>query len=329
MKNYIQQIVQLFGFNKYSDDTQMKVRKWLTDEEHSDEKNDALYALWKQAGEQRAPKGMQQSIQQMQKNIGRPLVESSHNFKLLIWKVAAALFLAVSSVSIYLLMQNHEPEDLIESYIPTAELGKITLPDGTQVLLNSKSTLLYPKQFSGKTRSVYLIGEANFKVKPDKKHPFIVKATDFQVTALGTEFDIKAYPENDKLIATLIEGSVNVEFNHLKSHVILKPNEQLVYDKYTKKEILQKPEMENVTAWQRGELVFNNMRLEDILMVMERKFPYRFIYSLHSLTDKTYSFKFHNKATLKEVMTIISQVAGDVQYNLKGNVCYIEHKEKN
>ena len=48
-----------------------------------------------------------------------------------------------------------------------------------------KRQLLYPEKFTGETRSVYLIGEANFKVKPDKKHPFIVKANDYQVTALG------------------------------------------------------------------------------------------------------------------------------------------------
>ena len=71
----------------------------------------------------------------------------------------------------------------------------------------------------------FLIGEANFKVKPDKKHPFIVKSNDFQVTALGTEFNVSAYPENPVLAATLISGSVLVEYNNLKSQVILKPNE--------------------------------------------------------------------------------------------------------
>lgn len=329
MKNYIQQILELFGRHEYSTDVQDKVHSWLADEEHADEKNEALYRLWKQAAEQDVPKGMQQSIKRMQMNIGRPLVSSNRRSKLLIWKVAATLLLAVSTVSIYLLMQDKGEDSLIESYIPVAETGQLTLSDGTVVLLNSKSTLLYPKAFRGKTRSVYLIGEANFKVKPDKKHPFIVKANDFQVTALGTEFNVKAYPDNNELVATLIEGSVNVEFNDLKSHVILCPNEQLIYDKYTKANNLQKPEMEDVTAWQRGELVFSNMKLEDILMVMERKFPYRFIYSLHSLTDKTYSFKFHNKTTLKEVMAIIAQVAGDLKYNIEGNNCYIENKDKN
>lgn len=194
-------------------------------------------------------------------------------------------------------------------------------------MLNSKSTLLYPEQFTGATRSVYLIGEANFKVKPDKKHPFIVKANDYQVTALGTEFNVNAYPESNELIATLLEGCVKVEFNNLMSNVILKPNEQLIYNKQTKEHNLRLPEISDVTAWQRGELVFSNMHLEDIFTNLERKFPYAFVYSLHSMKKNTYSFRFRNQATLEEVMEIISQVVGDVNYVIKGNKCYVTNKK--
>ena len=230
MKDYIQQLIELFGHNNYSADTHKKVQQWLADEEHVDEKSEALRELWKQAGEQKVPDGMQQSIQRMRQNLGMQSITSRRNYQLLIWRAAAILLLAVSSVSIYLMLEKERPEkDLVECYIPTAEIRELTLPDGTYVMLNSKSILLlYPEKFTGETRSVYLIGEANFKVKPDKKHPFIVKANDYQVTALGTEFNVNAYPENSELMATLLEGSVKVEFNNLLSNIILKPNEQLV-----------------------------------------------------------------------------------------------------
>lgn len=274
MKNYIQQLVELFGHNSYSAGTQKKVQQWLADEDHVDEKNEALRELWKQAGEQRIPDGMQQSIRRMQQNLGIQSETSHRNYQLLVWRAAAIFLLAVSSVSIYLMLEKDRPEkDLVECFIPTAEIRELTLPDGTHVMLNSKSTLLYPDQFTGETRSVYLIGEANFKVKPDKKHPFIVKANDYQITALGTEFNVNAYPESNELIATLLEGRVKVEFNNLMSNVILNPNEQLIYNKQTKQHNLRLPEISDVTAWQRGELVFSNMHLEDIFTNLERKFP--------------------------------------------------------
>jgi transmembrane sensor len=128
-------------------------------------------------------------------------------------------------------------------------------------------------------------------------------------------------------MATLLEGSVKVEFNNLLSNIILKPNEQLVYDKHTKAHNLRMPEIDDVTAWQRGELVFSNMYLEDIFTSLERKFPYAFVYSLHSLKKNTYSFRFSKQANLEEVMKIISQVVGNVNYVIKGNKCYVTSKE--
>lgn len=328
MKNYIQQLIEQFGHNDYSSATQKKVQWWLADDEHAEEKREALNKLWEQAGEQEMPRGMQQSIRRMQQNLGmQPEADNKKRIQLFIWRAAAIFLLAVSSVSIYLMLEKDRPQkDLLECYIPTAEIRELTLPDGTCVMLNSKSTLLYPEEFAGDTRSVYLIGEANFKVNPDKEHPFIVKANDFQVTALGTEFNVNAYPENNELIATLLEGCVKVDFNNLMSNVILKPNEQLAYNKKTKKGSLHLPEMEDVTAWQRGELVFSNMYLEDIFTNLERKFPYTLVYSPNSLKENTYSFRFQKEVTLEEVMKIITQVVGDIQYAIKGNKCYITKK---
>ena len=327
MKNYIQQLVELFGHNSYSAGTQKKVQQWLADEEHVDEKSEALRELWKQAGEQKVPDGMQQSIQRMRQNLGMQSITSRRNYQLLIWRAAAILLLAVSSVSIYLMLEKERPEkDLVECYIPTAEIRELTLPDGTYVMLNSKSILLYPEKFTGETRSVYLIGEANFKVKPDKKHPFIVKSDDFQVTALGTEFNVSAYPENQEISTALLSGSVLVEWGNLTQRTVLQPDEQLTYDKENRQFRVVHPDMADVTAWQRGELVFNEMTVEDIIRVLERKYNYTFVYSLNQLKKDRLSFRFKDKAPLAEVMDIIVDVAGNLKFKIEGDKCYITRK---
>lgn len=328
MKNYIRQIVELFSQNDYPTSVQKQFRHWLADEEHAEEKMEALHSLWKESGQEKVPQGMKQSIRRMQQNIGMRPVSSQKKYILRIWQVVAALLLAVSSVSIYLLLEKGDfSSDLIECYIPTAEIRELTLADGSSVMLNSKSTLFYPESFNGETRSVYLMGEAYFKVKPDKKHPFIVKGSDFQVTALGTEFNVNSYSENEEVCATLVSGSVKVEYNNLISSVILKPNEQLSYNKLTKKSSLQQSQVDDVLAWQRGETVFSDAHLEDIFTRLERKYPYTFVYSFHSLNNNTYSFRFPKQATLDEIMKIVSQVVGDIHYVIKDNKCYITDKK--
>ena len=98
MKNYIQQLVELFGHNSYSAGTQKKVQQWLADEDHVDEKNEALRELWKQAGEQRIPDGMQQSIRRMQQNLGIQSETSHRNYQL----ESSGYFLVSSLIRFYL-----------------------------------------------------------------------------------------------------------------------------------------------------------------------------------------------------------------------------------
>ena len=328
MKNYFKKIITLFTVNDYPESTQQDFYKWLVDEEHTVEKDEALQKLWDDAHKRGTAADMQESYELLKKNAGIPSVPRKRTIRPIhIWQAVAAVLFIVAASSVYLSTIGKDTEaNLIQQYIPTAEIRTLTLPDGTQVQLNSQSTLLYPQNFTGKDRSVFLIGEANFKVKPDKRHPFIVKSNDFQVTALGTEFNVSAYPENPVLAATLISGSVLVEYNDLKSQVILKPNEQLAYNKDTRRHCLDNPDMKEVTAWQRGELVFREMSVKDIITVLERKYPYTFEYQLKNLKEDKYSFRFKDRAPLSEVMDIIVSVVGQMDYKIKGDHCYLISK---
>ena len=136
-----------------------------------------------------------------------------------------------------------------------------------------KVHFLYPHEFTGDSRSVFLLGEANFKVKPDKKRPFIVKSNDLQITALGTEFNVSAYPESQEIATTLISGSIRVDYNNLTTSVILHPNEQFAYNRNNKKYDLSNPDMDDVTAWQRGRTGSAKMTLTDIINVLGEKYP--------------------------------------------------------
>jgi ferric-dicitrate binding protein FerR (iron transport regulator) len=105
----------------------------------------------------------------------------------------------------------------------------MVLPDNSQVWLNAGSTLTYPQTFDRDKRQVKLRGEAFFKVKSDKSKPFIVNTGQYNIKALGTSFNVKAYPEDSYISTTLVEGTINI--NGLGSRrgfsYTLRPNQNL------------------------------------------------------------------------------------------------------
>ena len=328
MKNYFQKIVSLFTGNKYPESTQQEFYRWLVEEEHASEKEEALKELWKESLQQGVTPDIRHSYERLRKNASIPSTRRERRIRPIhIWQAVAAVFFLVAASAVYLSTLGKDAEEnLLQQYIPTAEMRTLTLSDGSEVQLNSQSTLLYPEQFTGKNRCVFLIGEANFKVKPDKKHPFIVKSDDFQVTALGTEFNVSAYPDNPIIATTLISGSIRVEYNNLNSEIILRPNEQLAYHRGSKRDSLSLPNMDEVTAWQRGELVFREMTVVDIINVLERKYPYTFVYSLSNMKTDRFSFRFKDNAPLEEVMEIIVNVVGHMNCKIVKDKCYISRK---
>ena len=97
--------------------------------------------------------------------------------------------------------------------IPYGKNSFIRLPDGTVAYLNAGSKLMYPTVFGGKTREVALLGEGYFEVAHNPEQPFVVKVNDLSVVALGTVFNISAYP-SDKIVETmLVQGKVVLRDN--------------------------------------------------------------------------------------------------------------------
>ena len=110
--------------------------------------------------------------------------------------------------------------EMTECYVGNGEKQMITLSDSTSVILNSGSLLIYPKEFQGPKREVYLTGEAIFDVFKDPDHPFIVKTPDFSVKVRGTLFNVSSYPDAENSYATLKEGSVSVLANDKEEYLL-------------------------------------------------------------------------------------------------------------
>ena len=87
-------------------------------------------------------------------------------------------------------------------------------------------------------------------------------------------------------------------------------------------------DMQDVTAWQRGEIVFRSMTMEEIFTRLERKYPYTFVYSFHSLKSDRFNLTFGQNASIEEVMDIIARVTGNLDYKIVGDKCYLTVRHK-
>ena len=183
-------------------------------------------------------------------------------------KVAAVLIvgLLVSTAIFYNKPQKQLYTTLIETV--TAPYGARTsfkLPDGSEIWLNSGSTISFPKQF-GDIRSIELTGQAFFKVVKDGKQ-FMVTTGYGNVEVMGTSFDVMAYLD-ENFETTLVEGSVKVR--NLQNQVaILKPGQQSVIT--SSNELSVNEVNTNLsTSWKEGKLIFVKEPFQNVAKALER-----------------------------------------------------------
>lgn len=118
-----------------------------------------------------------------------------------------------------------------EIQVPKGQHVHITMPDGTEAWLRSRSKIKIPTEFEGKTRVVELDGEGFFSVAKNKQKPFIVKTKEYNISVLGTQFNVFAYSDSPSFEANLLEGSIHVYGSEKQdSGIYLKPNEKVTLE---------------------------------------------------------------------------------------------------
>jgi transmembrane sensor len=197
-------------------------------------------------------------------------------------------------------------------------ITKVTLPDGSNVWLNHRSKLKYPAIFQDYSRTVELSGEGYFEVAHNPKIPFIVKTGGIEVIARGTTFNIMAYPDEDKIETSLINGKVELRLpaSDRKSVPLLKmkPSDLAIYHK-------PNSEISNSTicddryfSWKDGKLVFNKEPIDEVVKKLSRWFNCDIQIKDPELLDLTYTATFVNE-TLPQVMELLALVS-PVSYSI-------------
>ncbi|WP_316794723.1 FecR family protein [Pedobacter frigoris] len=260
--------------------------------------------------------------------------------RILWYGAAAACLVAVLMAGLFYLNKAAKP--ILYSKAFEASFGskkKIVLPDGTKVYLNSGSEVQMEEGFNEETRSVKLIGEAFFDVAHNKEKPFKVLTDNFNVTVLGTVFNLKAYPGEGFSEASLIKGSIKVESNGDQENggqvntVTLRPGQKIMFYKAERnsngREIalpqLPKVEMGHLTkldttivetAWVDDNLVFNSLTWKEMEPIMERWYGVEIELGDETVAGYQYTATF-TKENILDVLKHLQEVKL-FKYNMKG-----------
>jgi transmembrane sensor len=157
--------------------------------------------------------------------------------------------------------------------VPRGERARFRLPDGTEVLLGAGSTLRHPRTFAGRSREVTLEGEAYFTVKHEERRPFQVHAGNLIATDLGTEFLVRAYPEQGGARVVVRSGTVAVRSVQAQESTqpgrVVRPGElgRLGADG---EPLVERADTAAYFAWTTGTLVFDGTPLRDALPQLAR-----------------------------------------------------------
>ena len=226
--------------------------------------------------------------------------------------VAAVLLLPLFVITGYLYihqssMSTNVPVVYQELFSPYGTRSKISLPDGSLVWLNAGSSLRFPTIFEKDERRVRLCGEAFFEVDSDPDHPFIVQTDRIDVRAVGTAFNVEAYPDDSVVSVSMSSGKVNVSLD--KKHPLsLVANERVEYDLNTSSYEIERTNTYKWYAWKDGALVFRDDPLAYVFKKLGQNFNVDIVLRDSVLANQPYRATFRQES-LDEILRLLSLTA--------------------
>lgn len=194
------------------------------------------------------------------------------------------------------------------------------LPDGTQVVLNTGSSVTFPmeKPRAGDIRKLTVEGEVFLDVAEDTLHPLYVTARGMRFEASGTAFNMNAYPDSDSVYATVMRGEL-LAINGDNNHKILHPGQQLIAAAGTERErplYIGNGDLAQLAQWQQGYFSFLGSPVKNVMQELARWYEWKVEfhnYEQHAKVNRT----FCRRSTEKEALAELKQAG--VSFEQIGN----------
>lgn len=284
MKHYskeIESLIAAYAEGTLTETEAKRLAQWVHDDGHQDETIENLLTIDSTIDKLKVANwaDTEQALQHVKSKMEQP---GKKTFMRFFERAAAILFipLLLGITAYFMSTSSHDERRLITISTPPGTVLTQTLPDGTQVKLNSSSTLVYPDKFSSDLRQVSLSGEAYFAVTHDAHRPFTVSTpTQAQIKVLGTRFNVEAYPTDDRVTAMLEEGKIAMRYPNQAGKEIeqtIVPGQSAIFYPATGMCTIQMADATVITSWKDGRLVFRNTPLRQVLRSISKSYGVTF-----------------------------------------------------
>lgn len=237
------------------------------------------------------------------------------------WYRYAAVFVVAIALGFalqYLISANKKVPVLAQKIEYTSEKGSVStihLEDGSAIWLSSGSKLTLLINSTGELMA-QLNGEAYFDMIPDPDRKLTVDLGYFKVKDIGTKFNLRAYPDEAGVFASLVDGQIDLYNNGAdKSILSMKPGEYMQFTKQTNRIAVSRQDPSITTAWKDGKFVFIDKSLSEICSELENWYNVQIIIENESLANTKYTSVIKRTTTVNLVLKMLS-ITDKINYKI-------------
>lgn len=204
----------------------------------------------------------------------------------------------------YLSSQTLEPVKM-EIVVPEKSEFHFELSDGSEIWMNAGSKAIFYQPFKPGRRQVYVEGETYFKVRKDTARPFIVDILGHnKIEVLGTEFNIKAYPNDTFHSSVLVEGSIVWQTHNGETH-LMKPGQLLNFTQTDETVEIENVDTYSFLAWKNGRFVFEEASMNEIMEQLSRWYGVNISYQNKAMKDMKFSVDVKRYDSLQTILNML------------------------